>query len=157
MPAEPELLDSATDRDTGRPWALLAAVPVVLALVATLTLLTGPANDAAPAPPAARPSTPSEPAAPAEDLITGTRPATNLSPSGNAAIGVARTVVEQYCDRIESWRVRVEDPAGDYTDVVLVLTPAGPAYRSVSIRLEVTWQIDHYTWAGSRAALETCP
>lgn len=156
MPAEPELLDSATDRETVRPWMALGLIPVALALVATLTLLTGQANDVAPAPPAASPS-PAGTTTPAEDLITGTRPATNLSPSGNAAIGVARAVVEQYCDRIESWRVRIDGPAGDYTDVVLVLTPAGPAYRSVSIRLEVTWQIDHYTWAGSRTALETCP
>ncbi|CAN5363276.1 hypothetical protein BH20ACT5_BH20ACT5_23450 [soil metagenome] len=152
MPAEPELLDSAADHLTGRRGLVLV---IGLALVVVAVGAAGFLNRGgeAPIPPlVAAPTT-----AAADDLITGIRPVTGLPPSGNAAIAIARTVVGEYCDRIESWRIRVERATADYSEVVLVLTPSGPAYRSVSIRLELTWQRGHYTWTGSRAALLSCP
>lgn len=91
------------------------------------------------------------------DRITGSLPGPVGLPIGTTAIAAARSVVDSYCDRISSWRLTIDGENGEYRDAVVLLRPAGPAYSDVALQIELTWDTDHYDWAGSRRALESCP
>jgi hypothetical protein len=91
------------------------------------------------------------------DLTTGSAPAPAGLPNGTAAVAAARTVADTYCDRISGWRLTIDGEDGEYLQVVVLLRPAGPAYPDVVLRIELTWTGDHYDWAASRTALESCP
>lgn len=144
---------------------VLALVLAVAAAVALVVLVGGgedgveqaaPAPTSTSVPPVGRPRATDTTIDPA-DRITGSLPAPAGIPIGTAAIEAARAVADSYCDRISSWQLTIDGEDGEYLNVVVVLRPAGPAYPDVALRIELTWDTDHYDWAGSRSALESCP
>lgn len=91
------------------------------------------------------------------DRVTGSHAVSSAVPNGATAIEAAQAVADSYCERISSWRLTIDGADGEYLRVVVLLRPAGPAYRDVALHIELTWDVDHYDWAASRTALESCP
>jgi len=163
MAGTPDVLTSppASPR---RRLLVLGLVLAVAAAVLVVVLVGGGTDGEQAAPPAASTSAPPlgrpratsttiEPA----DRITGSLPAPAGIPIGTAAIEAARAVADSYCDRISSWQLTIDGEDGEYLNVVVLLRPSGPAYPDVALRIELTWDTDHYNWAGSRSELESCP
>lgn len=166
MGGTPDVLASPPT-SPGRRWLTLGLVLIVAAVAVVVALVGGgggdqPAQSAAataattPAP-TGRPRPTAPTIAPA-DRITGTLPPLGGLPNGSsAAVAAARTVADSYCNVISSWQLTIDGEDGEYFNVVVLLRPAGSTYRDVALRIELTWDTDHYTWAGSRSALEACP
>jgi len=163
MAGTPDVLTSppASPR---RRWLTLGVALAAVSTAATLALVGGDADDAsrgtapvASSVPPADPTRPTSTTIDPADLTTGSAPAPAGLPNGTAAVAAARTVADTYCDRISGWRLTIDGEDGEYLQVVVLLRPAGPAYPDVVLRIELTWTGDHYDWAASRTALESCP
>lgn len=163
MAGTPDVLTSPPT-SPWRRWFVLALVVAAVAAVVIVGLIDGGARAPQAGAPAATSSAAGTPRAPATsttidpaDRITGSLPAAGSVPSGAIAVEAAQGVADSYCPRIASWRLTVDGEDGEYLRVVVLLRPNGPAYRNVALRIELTWDTDHYDWAGSRTALESCP
>lgn len=160
MAGTPDVL-SSQPAPSGRRWLAVGLALVVVGVGVTVTLVDDGADRTEPVA-APTSATPIAPAAAltiaAGDRVIGSLPASDGGqPFGNAAIQAARAVADSYCERISSWRITVDGADGEYRSAVILLRPAGPAYRDVALVIELTWDTDHYDWAGSRTALESCP
>lgn len=164
MAGTPDVLTSAPV-SLRRRWLILGLALAAVGIVVSVVLIDGGADGTEPvAPPAASSSVPStDQARPTSatidpaDRITGSLPPPAGLPMGTAAIEAAQAVADSYCEQISSWRLTIDGENGEYLQVVVLLRPAGPAYRDVALRIELTWDDEHYNWAGSRTALESCP
>ena len=164
MAGTPDVLTGAP-ASPRRRWLTLALVLVVAGVTVIVALVgsgrQGPGPAAGPTASSAVTST-SQPRATRTTIdpanrIAGSLPVSSDIPTGAAAIAAAQFVADSYCEQISSWRVTIDGENGEYLNVVVLLRPAGPAYRNVLIQVELMWTGDHYDWAGSRTALESCP
>ncbi len=164
MAGTPDVLSSPS-ASPHRRWVVLAAGLAVVAAAVTFAVTSGGSDGteqtAAPAEttsavPTGRQRPTSSTIDPA-DRTTGSLPGPAGLPIGTSAIEAARAVADSYCDRISSWRLTLNGEEGEYRNVVALLRPAGPAYSNVVLQIELTWDTDHYDWAASRSALESCP
>lgn len=154
-----------------RPWLVGAAALALLVLAAYL--LTGGDDEpragsaptttpsvttststtsAGPVPPQA--SAPYDPA----DLTTGQLPDSFGAASGQTALRAVEAVANGYCARISTWRIKLlPEPEDDFLRVRALLRPSGPAYPNVFLQIDLTWDVDHYSWATPRQPLLDCP
>ncbi len=163
MAGQPDVLSSPPS--SPRRWLALAVGLAAVGVAVTVALVDGEGagTDRAEQPaatssvptsgPTEQTSTTIDPA----DRVTGSLPAASGTPSGTSAIEVAQGVADSYCDQIGTWRITLDGDNGEYFRVLVLMRPNGPAYRTVALRFELTWDTDHYNWAGSRSALESCP
>ncbi len=162
MAGTPDVLASPPDSPRRRWLVLGGGLLVASAAVATVLVGGQTADPELAAPPASSASSADRPQPTAitidpADRITGSLSPTAGLPVGTAAIEAAQAVADSYCDRIGTWRLTIDGEDGEYLQVVVLMRPNGPAYRDVALRIELTWDSDHYDWAGSRSALESCP
>ena len=167
---QPDVLDWTPSRSP-RPWLVGAAALALLVLAAYL--LTGgddePRAGSAPTTtPSVTTSTTTTSAGPVlpqtsapydpADLTTGQLPDSFGAASGQTALRAVEAVANSYCARISTWRIQLlPEPEDDFLRVRALMRPSGPAYPNVFLQIDLTWDVDHYSWATPRQPLLDCP
>jgi len=161
-----ELLDSTESESESSPtlrrWLVAAAV-VGIALAA-LFGFQALQPDPVPDPPTAT-ATPTTPAPDVADpsLVdaSATRLYGDLPPAGvqnfSTAVNAATDVVRMQCrPDIVSWSASLIRSGNAYDQAVFLMSPANRSFGTFVVQVELTWAVDHYSYAVVAGHVERC-
>jgi len=156
-----EVLDSAEPEPTrrSRPWV----VPVVMLLVVLAGLFGFRALQPDPVEEVPRSSTSAEPEDADPSLVDASarRLYGELPPTGaqsfSSAVSAATLVVRMNCRQdIESWAASLITSADSYDQATFLMRPANRALGTFVVQVELTWTVDHFSYAVVAGHVERC-
>lgn len=77
--------------------------------------------------------------------------------SFSLAVRVANDVVRIYCRAdVPSWAANLVSSSESYEQATFLMSPANRAYGTFFVQVELTWTVDHYSFAAVAGHLERC-
>ncbi len=157
-----ELLDSTEPERSSRSWPWVVPAMAVLVAVAALfgfqALQPDPMADIAQP---TRATTETVTADPSLVDASARRLYGEVPPTGaqgfSSAVSAATSVVRTLCrPDVPSWAARLISSDDSYDQATFLMSPANRAFGTFVVQVELTWTVDHFSYAAVAGQVERC-